>query len=118
MQWSPIRLNLSEDQDGEMAVNLQPKNGVNSFEMEKAETLSAPPNDKQLMEQMKKTPLAPRVHRGCVSRNQPAAISGPEMEKMQSATQLGFAIHLLAFGLGVLAYKIWAETHYNLVEFC
>ena len=88
MQWSPIRLNLSEDQDGEIAVNLQPKNGVNSSEMEKAKALSTPPNDKQLMKQMKKTPLAPRVHRGCVSRNQPAAISGPEMEKMQSSSDL------------------------------
>ena len=40
----------------------------------------------------------------------------PEMEKMQSATQFGFASLLLAFGLAVLVgallfyFKIWAET--------
>ena len=96
MHPSPIRLNLSEDQVVELAVSsnrstLQPKNDVNSPEMEKVAAVSTPPNDEKLMEKIKRTPWAPKVDERSVSRNDPAVISGPETEKMQSATQFGFA---------------------------
>ena len=96
---SQIRLNLSKDQVGELAVN--------SSEMEKYTTVSNPPNDEKLMEKIKRTPWAPKVDERSVSRNEPAVISGPETEKEQSATQFGFASLFTAIGEWLV--NIWPE---------
>ena len=112
MHPSPIRLNLSEDQVVELAVSsnrstLQPKNDVNSPEMEKVAAVSNPPNDEKLTEKIKRTPWAPKVDERSVSRNEPAVISGPETEKEQSATQFGFASLFTA--IGEWLFNIWPE---------